>query len=549
MVHILRISFLFTLLASASLVVADAGSPHRGAKFGGLQADKESEFMSPKSFNSDGAAKFNKFVPGSRFSGVQANEVSKFQSSENHGEPAPFKESMSAKGFSKSSFYPAPVGPKSHFAAKFQPAGLDPDAINRIKQRVAAAKFKQSAKNSFMRPSEYVSSLDGDGDIQIKKKVVHHFGAKGSGVAYKEGLKESGVASKEGSKGLPVEPLANSAKLSSKGAGFRAAHAKSFAAAADLTLKQLSKSEASSKGAKLTVDTFQSPHAYRAGLEVYHASANEFSESAPFSKNSMKSAATGDIPADVKNTLNNITTPNQIIGTVQGLNWSTGTAGVILICTGLVMAFFGYMLFKVVLFIAGFLGFGALAYVGLNIIRNSFPSTAQAFTDNGAVIYFVVVLVVGALGGGLTVCLWRVGLSVIGGLLGFVVATTIQQAVDGGLIKSEVGRIVFIAIIVIIFAIAIHFLERPLLIIGTSVPGAYATIWGIDVFVQTGFKDAVVVVLQNAGKITVTTNVWIMIGAFLALSVIGILVQFFWSGKKHHHLGRSGYRNIEKEQH
>ncbi|KAJ3126100.1 hypothetical protein HK098_007898 [Nowakowskiella sp. JEL0407] len=455
---------------------------------------------------------------------------------ENFRDPSNFKSS----GVYKSSFYPAPVGPPQH--SKFRPAEFDQEAVDLTKK---VGSFKPlSKKSGFMRPSEYASaagSEEGDGGIEIKKKVVHHFGAKVSGATFKQSAK-----------GESLDPPP-SAKFSAKGesiAAIRMAHAKNFAAAADRTLKQLSKSELSSKGAKLTVDTFQSPHAYRAGLEVYHAGVNEASaESAPFSKTAFKSSAVGDVPADVKNTLNNITTPNQIIGTVQGLNWSTGTAGIILICTGLVMAFFGYMLFKVVLFIAGFLGFGALAYVGLNVIRANFPSTAEAFANNGAVIYLIVVLVVGALGGGLTVCLWRVGLSVIGGLLGFVIATTIQQAVDGGLIKSEVGRIIFIAAIVIVFAIAIHFLERPLLIVGTAVPGAYAAVWGVDVFVQTGFKDAVVVLLQNAGKITVTTSIWYMIGAFLGLSVFGILVQFFWTGKRHHNLGRSGYKKLDKEHH
>ncbi|KAJ1569374.1 hypothetical protein HK096_003320 [Nowakowskiella sp. JEL0078] len=339
-----------------------------------------------------------------------------------------------------------------------------------------------------------------------------------------------------------------------KNAKLRSSEIKSYAATADKSLSKLKDKEvAAGKNSKLSVDEFISPHAaYRAALEVYHASSIEKSDltNAGTEKSSLKNSGnTGDVPTDVKSTLNNVTSPSFLVGAVNSLNWSTGTAGIILIIAGLAMAFFGYALFKVVLFIGGFFLFSGLAYVGLNIIQSSFPSTANAFAQNGLVIYFVVCMVVGALGGGLTLCLWRVGLSAIGGLLGFVAAVAIEQCVEGGLIKSEIGRIVFIAIFVIVFAIAIHFLEKPLIILGTALPGSYAAVWGLDIFINTGFKNAAVTLLQNSGEIHVTTTIWIMFGAFIGIGLLGGLVQFFVTSKKHHGLGRGRgeYKNIEKE--
>ncbi|KAJ1565862.1 hypothetical protein HK096_008420 [Nowakowskiella sp. JEL0078] len=384
-------------------------------------------------------------------------------------------------------------------------------------------------------PSHYKAVKPALADDKDLKSPVHPDGTR----LVESSKKNSELKSAVKNSDLKPEELKKSNSKSSNLAAI-----KSFAATADRSLSTLGKKELSSKNAKLSVDTFQSPHVYRAGLEVYHASSKEASKTSE-----LKAAGnTGDLPDDFKNTLNNVTNTNTLLQTVNGVNWGTGTAAVIFIIVGSLMAFFGYALFKVVLFIGGFFSFAGLGYVVLNIIRSSYPSTAEAFANNGLLIYGIVVITSGLIGGGLTICLWKLGLSLIGGLLGFIIATLIQQSVEGGLIKSDVGRIVFVAIVVIVFAIAILFLERPLLIFGTAFPGAYAVAWGADVFVNTGFKIAALAVLSNnTSSIHLTTGVWIMIGGFLGLGILGTLVQYFWTGKKHHNFGRTGYKNIEKE--
>jgi hypothetical protein len=152
-------------------------------------------------------------------------------------------------------------------------------------------------------------------------------------------------------------------------------------------------------------------------------------------------------------------------------------------------------------------------------------------------IYFISCFVVGILGGLVLTCIWKFGLFAIGCLLGWVLAAVILSFSSQGLISAGIGRTIFMIIMSIVFGIAILFLEKPLLVLGTAIPGAYAMTLGIDIFAMTGFATAARAFLSGSNSFTLTTKVWILFGVFVFLSLVGVIHQFRELKKDGHHKG------------
>ncbi|KAJ3277229.1 hypothetical protein HK104_003527 [Borealophlyctis nickersoniae] len=221
---------------------------------------------------------------------------------------------------------------------------------------------------------------------------------------------------------------------------------------------------------------------------------------------------------------------------VRNINWKNSTVAIILIVTGAIMVFAGHKLWKPIWFIAGFYVGGVLAFLLLAAIENR----GTNFGDNRDLIYLLVCIFAGIAIGGLFLCLIRFAIFAAGGLLGFVIATAILSMITGGPIQSGAGRALFIAAMVIIFAVLVFVAERPILIISTSFVGAWAIVFGIDVFVNAGLAMAVNDLLRGQGlQGGLNKYVYIELGGFVLLGLVGTLVQFRY-GKKEHYSGRKG---------
>ncbi|KAI9091739.1 hypothetical protein DFS34DRAFT_584369, partial [Phlyctochytrium arcticum] len=203
---------------------------------------------------------------------------------------------------------------------------------------------------------------------------------------------------------------------------------------------------------------------------------------------------------------------------------------IIMIISGFLFVFFGHRLFKVVLFLGGFYFGAVLGYVVLSALEQRQISLG----GNRDVVYLVVAIVAGLLIGSLFVCVWRLGLAAIGGLLGFSLAMMVLSLKEGGLIPEGIGRTIFIIVMVIAFGVLILFAERPLLIIGTSVAGSFALFLGIDTFAKAGLLDAVnqfIAGAKNGVIYTPTKYVYAELAGIVILSFIGIGVQWYATRK------------------
>jgi hypothetical protein len=209
---------------------------------------------------------------------------------------------------------------------------------------------------------------------------------------------------------------------------------------------------------------------------------------------------------------------------IQQISSEAIVFGVLLIVSGLVLAFFGYRLFNFILFLAGAYTGGLIAYI---IVINTEPSGGYANRD---VIIIVAVLIVALITGLLTLCIWRLGLTLIGGLAGIALGMFILSWVSGGVIQSEVGRIVFLTLLALLGAIVIHFFVRPLLIAGTAIIGAFSFIVGVDIFAQTGFALAAQQFINdhnalNLSAFETNSRMYGMLVGFMATAIIGALFQ------------------------
>ncbi|KAJ1562176.1 hypothetical protein HK405_015031 [Cladochytrium tenue] len=207
-------------------------------------------------------------------------------------------------------------------------------------------------------------------------------------------------------------------------------------------------------------------------------------------------------------------TVSSITGQITHLNVYTGIGGAILIATGIALLFWGHRIFKLVLFLSGFYVFGILTYVILQFIAYKTGSDFGG-GDHRDLVYLISCI---------------------------VIATFILSFVSGGTISSGIGRSVFIILMSAAGAILIIFVERPVLILGTATTGAFAVITGIDIFVSTGFTDAVHTFLSGSGSFSVTWKTGLMLGAFFILALIGVVFQF--RSGKHHHPRKDGARSV-----
>ncbi|KAI8324176.1 hypothetical protein GQ54DRAFT_78379 [Martensiomyces pterosporus] len=186
-------------------------------------------------------------------------------------------------------------------------------------------------------------------------------------------------------------------------------------------------------------------------------------------------------------------------------------AGVVLIILGLFFNYLGVKIVKLLIFLAGFCVVGGLVLYAEYKIRAPLETIA----------------------GGILIFLYKVGIALVGALGGFAVATWILSMKSGGLIHSDVGRIIFIVVMIIIGMIAVLFLERPAIIVASSVWGAYALFVGIDCFAKTGFQYTALTFLNAPGaKFETTPKVYGMIAGMAISALLGIVIQFIISRKK-----------------
>ncbi|KAJ2800651.1 hypothetical protein H4R21_003091 [Coemansia helicoidea] len=202
-------------------------------------------------------------------------------------------------------------------------------------------------------------------------------------------------------------------------------------------------------------------------------------------------------------------------------------AGVVLIVVGLFMAFVGYRLLKALVLLAGFCAVGGMVLYAECLIRP--PHEGE---HARSLWYLAIAAVVGAAAGGALQLLFRAGIALVGALGGFAVASWILAMRSGGAIHSSAGRALLIIALIAAGIAAALFLQRPAVIVLSSVWGSYALFVGIDCFARTGFRSTALAFLGAPGAVYATSpGAFAMIAGMALTTLLGVFVQFRLTAK------------------
>eukprot|EP01114_Cavostelium_apophysatum_P016615 TRINITY_DN476_c0_g1_i1.p1 TRINITY_DN476_c0_g1~~TRINITY_DN476_c0_g1_i1.p1 ORF type:complete len:281 (+),score=51.59 TRINITY_DN476_c0_g1_i1:71-844(+) len=195
------------------------------------------------------------------------------------------------------------------------------------------------------------------------------------------------------------------------------------------------------------------------------------------------------------------------------------------ILAGLLFTFFGYRLFKPVLFVVGFAIAGGLTYLGL-----------YYHTSVGLIVLIAAPILAGIIGGILLVVFSIVGIFMLGAILGFLILSVILSAKDGGLISNHIAIWVMMGAFPFAGGVIAVLIQKPLIIGATALGGSYAAVAGVDRFVKGGFSQVIPTLIANRfHEINADYKTYIEIGVCVLICVLGVIVQAKKTAKGYYH--------------
>jgi hypothetical protein len=204
--------------------------------------------------------------------------------------------------------------------------------------------------------------------------------------------------------------------------------------------------------------------------------------------------------------------------------WAPTVFNGALIGIGVVEVFLGYRLFKVTLFILGFLSAGVvLFFATLEGTHNLWAAIA-----------------VGAIGallvGGAGAWFPKIGVFLVGGTLGLVAGECLRLTVLAHL-PQKTALAIFIATCILLgigFGVLGVYMMRITVIISTSVIGSFAMFRGISMLLAPiGITMLPTTAEEVKNGITSAVPVWGSIAGIAVLSVIGAIVQVLHTSQPH----------------
>ncbi|KAG9064166.1 hypothetical protein KI688_003354 [Linnemannia hyalina] len=207
-------------------------------------------------------------------------------------------------------------------------------------------------------------------------------------------------------------------------------------------------------------------------------------------------------------------------------NWVLGT---ILIIVGLVQVFYGFKFIRLTLVLTGFISWAVVAIMVTVVLR--WDLVYFLFKPSHS--YFWIWFLAGILGAILSFRYWDLGVAFSGGFGGFALAMGIIAAVSDSHNMTNIPRYILLAVLILLGAAIAIFYERFSIILGTSLGGAFMVMFGVDEFLQAGYRE-MIVIFDFAGRTLQyrpDKTVFIMIGCSLALACLGIAWEFWHHAK------------------
>ncbi|KAK9692900.1 hypothetical protein K7432_014143 [Basidiobolus ranarum] len=183
------------------------------------------------------------------------------------------------------------------------------------------------------------------------------------------------------------------------------------------------------------------------------------------------------------------------------------------------LCFFGRKWLSITLFITGFMVGAIICYIIL---------LSQGFYLNNQVQFALICIGSGVIIASIFAFFGMVFVAAIGGLGGFTLAMVILSFGDGLLIQNEIGRGIFIGILVFLGIALGIFSEHHVIILSTSLSGTYNIIVGLDYFIKTGLLKHIVAFVSGESThfYHTTAKVYLLLGALLVLFGVSVFTQY-----------------------
>ena len=191
----------------------------------------------------------------------------------------------------------------------------------------------------------------------------------------------------------------------------------------------------------------------------------------------------------------------------------------------------GYRFMKLVLFLIGFCGGGAISYFIVLAFTADLQQTWIPYAAVGGAI------VVGIICGALTICVYYVGIFLAGAGIGFLIAWFILAGINVAYFQTHIWIPVLIAgAVAVVVGIVTLFIQKWFFMVGTSVLGALKVVWAVDYAVELGSMIYYLLMFaEHRAELRPCWYSWCMIPFFVVLALVGFLVQALLTGRKYDH--------------
>jgi uncharacterized protein DUF4203 len=188
---------------------------------------------------------------------------------------------------------------------------------------------------------------------------------------------------------------------------------------------------------------------------------------------------------------------NDILNTMSGLTFFVG----------MVECFFGYRILKIILGLTGFI-IGSLLCAGL----------VYEIMGKHPVIALIAGLVGGAIGSSLMIVFFVLGLFILGATLGILVGGAISASIFG------YAHPIILVPLAIVGGIATIFMSKSMIIISTSLIGAYFIIFSVGNFI--GMLNTISIFRQSNKLREYGGQFLVMLLLCILVGIAGIFVQY-----------------------
>eukprot|EP00127_Corallochytrium_limacisporum_P001488 Clim_evm8s60 gene=Clim_evmTU8s60 len=222
---------------------------------------------------------------------------------------------------------------------------------------------------------------------------------------------------------------------------------------------------------------------------------------------------------------------------------------------GLLMAFVGYRLYRVVLFFLGFVLVSILTF--------------RLFFDHlqlSLLVIYILSTVLGLLTGWLVSYFWNYTMIIYGLVWGLSISTVVLATPLNDFITKDALTYAIYAVSAALFVLLVLFAQRASLIASTSFIGSLSLVSAADFFAKTGFNRSILATLAKALRTHNLLGIhvgWESIGwhqdvsigaamgmlmAYLILAMIAIMIQAFVTAKNYNHRAAEITRYVPDEE-